>query len=204
MRAIVRWAAVGLLGSTGCAATGAAGRPSALVETNLPSVRVGEERVVGTRINPLVPVHVTRDGSAIEVTFGKRGRETVARLDPDSLDLLSEQQGGHAEAPAPPSTAATRVALGGGRFLECWTEASGDGGRRAMARMWGLNGLPRGAAVAISPPDADVIGAPLVASVDGQHVVATFAVASGGSFQLRAASLEGADPLAASEPVARR
>jgi hypothetical protein len=62
----------------------------------------------------------------------------------------------------------------------CWTEQSADGGRHAMARLCATDGHALGHAVAISPPDADVLGAPHAATADGRHAVVTFGSTSGG------------------------
>ena len=156
-------------------------------------LRVGEARVLDTHINPMVPVHVVSDGSSIAVRFGKAGagrREALARLDPGSLQLLSRQESRRSEEPAAPSTVGRRVELDDGRYLVSFAQTSPNGGRYAVAQVERADGSPLGAPVVLSPIDADVFGAPLAVSTDGQRVVVTFAATSGESFELRAVSLE--------------
>ncbi len=60
-----------------------------------------------------------------------------------------------------------------------------------MAQAFNANsGDPCGAAVAISPADADVSGPLSGATSDGQHVVATFAASTAGLFAAYAVPLE--------------
>jgi hypothetical protein len=113
-------------------------------------------------------------------------------LDPATLQVLSAETSGPSEAPQAPASGATRVVLDGGRFIVCWTEQSADGGRRAMARLWAPDGHSLGPALAISPPDADVLGAPRAASADGRHAIVTFGSTNGDTFELRAVALEDA------------
>ena len=156
-------------------------------------LRVGEARVLDTHINPMVPVHLASEGSSIAVRFGEAGpgrREALARVDPGSLEFLSRQEAGRSEEPSAPSTGGTRVGLDDGRYLVSWTQSSPDGGRYAVAQMERADGSRLGAPVVLSPLDADVFGAPLAVSTDGQRVVVTFAATSGGSFELRAVSLD--------------
>jgi hypothetical protein len=177
--------------SVGCGAAGASGRPTEFAGTDLASLRVAETRVVDERVNPMVPVHLATEGSSITATFGLPGHKlVVTRLDPASLELLSREQTGRSEPPSAPSTGATRVALEGGRFLVCWTRDSADGGHEAVAQMWTASGSSLGAPMVISPPDADVFGAPRAATTDGRHVLVTFPETSGESFELRAVALE--------------
>jgi len=169
------------------------------------AVHVGETRVLDAHVNPMVPVHLAAEGGAVSVKYGHAGRQgALERIDPNSLQLLSHQQTGRSDEPSAPSTEATRVVLDGGRFIVCWTQESADGGRQAMAQMWAPNGSRIGAPVVISPPDADVFGAPNAVSADGRHVVVTFASTSGGSFDLRAVSLEDGERSLDSDRMARR
>jgi hypothetical protein len=85
---------------------------------------------------------------------------------------------------------ASRVQLEGGRFIVCWTRGSVEEGRRALAQAFKADGSPLGAPVVISPPDIDVIGAPVAIATDGQHAVATFAGASETSTELLAVPIE--------------
>ena len=206
MRAILAAATGVLLGVTGCAATlpGAAAT-SAEFPPGDQAMRISATTVVDTHLSPLVPVHLSPErGGAIAVTFARRGRtQATARLDPTTLQVLSAETSGPSEAPQSPASGATRVVLDGGRFIVCWTEQSADGGRQAMARLWAPDGHALGPAVAISPPDADVLGAPHAASADGRHAVVTFGSNSGGAFELRAVALEDATRSKDAE-VARR
>jgi hypothetical protein len=206
MRAI--WAAATgvVLGVTGCAATlpGAAATSADFTQGDQ-AMRISATSVVDTHLSPLVPVHLTPErGGAIAVTFARRGqKQATARLDPATLQLLSAETTGPAEAREAPASGATRVVLDGGRFIVCWTEQSADGGRHAMARLWAPDGHALGPAVAISPPEADVLGAPHATSTDGRHAVVTFGSTSGGTFELRAVALEDATQSKVAE-MARR
>jgi len=191
--------------SVGCGAAGAGGRPTAFAAGDVAPVRVGQTRVIGARVNPMVPVRLATEGSDITATFALPGREqVVTRLDPASLDLLSREQFARAAAPPAPATGATRVALDGGRFLVCWTHENADEGRQVLAQMWAADGSKRGEPVVISPPDVDVLGAPRAATTDGRHVVVIFAATSGTTFELRAVSLEDGERSVDSYPVAAR
>jgi len=189
--------------SVGCGAAGASGRPTEFVGDDLASLRVAETRVVNENVNPMVPVHLATEGSNITATFGLPGRrQVVTRLDPASLDLLSNEQTGRSEEPSAPSTGAARVELDGGRFLVCRTRDRADGGHEAVAQMWTASGSRLGAPTVISPPDADVFGAPRAATADGRHVLVTFPETSGGPFELRAVSLEDAERPVGSDRMA--
>jgi hypothetical protein len=180
-----------MLGALGCATSGA-GR--ALVggvgSDAMPSVRVGELRVIDTHVNPMVPVHVTSGGNQVAVTFGLEHTGAHERLDVVSLQPVSWEPTVR-EDRSTPSTGVTRVVLDGNRFLLCWTEGTLESGRRAMAQMRrASDGAPLGAPVEISPPDADVFGAPQAVTTDGHHVVATFAASSEGTFRLVAVPID--------------
>jgi hypothetical protein len=191
--------------SVGCGAAGASGRPTALAGDDIAPVRIAQTRVVHERVNPMVPVHLATEGSSITATFGLPGhRQMVTRLAPSSLELLSSEQTGRSEEPSPPSTGAARVELDGGRFLVCGTRDKTDGGHEAVAQMWTASGSPLGAPMVISPPDADVFGAPRAATVDGRHVLVTFPETSGGPFELRAVSVEDAERPVDSNRLAQR
>jgi hypothetical protein len=115
-----------MLGALGCATstTGRGGPGFAGVGSDaMPSVRVGELRVIDPHVNPMVPVHVTS---------------------------------------------------------------------------------PLGAPVEISPPDADVFGAPQAVTTDGHHVVATFAASSEGTFRLVAVPIDDIAAVDASQMTARK
>jgi hypothetical protein len=194
---VVGAAAVGVMamamGALGCAGgMGQSGTRAAEFDPRVqPSLRIGGSTLIDARLSPLVPVDVKSDGVAINVRFGERGRtQAAASLDPLTGRVLSRATGGRSEPAQNAEWGTTRVTLEGGRSIVCWTEQSADGGRRAMARLWAADGHPLGSPVAISSPEADVLGTPRAASVDGRHAVVTFASTSGGSFELRAVALE--------------
>ncbi len=191
--------------SVGCGAASASGRPTEFAGGEIGPLRMGETRVVNERVNPMVPVHLAPEGSSVTATFGLPGHtQMVTRLDPASLELLSSEPTGRSELPSAPATGATRVELEGGRFLVCWTRVSADGGHEAVAQMWTANGSSLGAPLVISPPDADVFGAPRAATTDGRHVLVTFPETSGESFELRAVSLKDTERPVGSDRIARR
>jgi hypothetical protein len=103
-----------------------------------------------------------------------------------------------------PLADAKRVQLEGGRFVVCWLRGSAEEGRRALAQSFKVDGSPLGAPVVISPPNVDVLTAPQVTATDGQHIVATFAVASERSTELLAVPLEMRGAAASDAPTARR
>src|SRR5579864_1163219 len=159
MRAMFVVGSLLALGMAGCATSnGFAVVPS----QDAPSVRVGEARVLDPGVNPLVPVHVTSYGDAIEVRMAHAGRVgALMRLDAASLETLSRQEHVAVEGPSAPSTQPARVGLDGGRVFVCWTTGTIESGRHVMAQsLNAADGSPRGAPVMISPPDADVLGAP--------------------------------------------
>jgi hypothetical protein len=98
----------------------------------------------------------------------------------------------------------TRVALDGGRYVICWTEGTVEGGRRAWAQTFSAGGVPEGAPAVLSPPDVDVVGAPSAVATDGQHLVATFAVASERSVELLSVPVESQGPAAGGSRTAER
>jgi hypothetical protein len=194
------------MGLMGCASTVAvqAAKSAEFAAPDQAAVRISAATVVDAHVSPLVPVHVMPEREAIAVTFGQRGRTQTTRLDPVTLQVLSAETTGPSEARREPASGSTRVVLDGGRAVVCWTEQGADGGRRAMAQLWEANGHLLGPAVPISPPDADVLGAPRAASSDGRHAVVTFASTSGGTFELRAVALEDASKSDATGATASR
>jgi len=190
---------VGALGLAGCATSGV---EQAHVGFGVrgqgmaPSVHVVEARVLDTRVNPMVPVSLESEGSAVAVTYGRTGGAGAStRIDPSSLRALSSRTEGPVEGSVVASTGASRVALEGNRYLLCWTAGSVEWGRYAMAQVFdSADGSALGEPVEISAPDVDVVGAPRAASADGRHVVVTFTASSGHAFELNAVSLEDAAP----------
>lgn len=177
---------------------------SGIARRGVSSVRIGEAHVVDTRVNPLMPVRVSFDGNDVVVNFARIGRSgAVARLDASSLQPLSLQPHGSEDRSAH-SAEPERVVLDGGRFVVCWTRGSVEWGHRALVQAFNADSSPRGAPVVISPPNVDVIGAPRAITTDGRHIVATFAGASGNSFQVMAVPIEDAVPVEGPELTAWR
>jgi hypothetical protein len=195
------------LGALGCATSGT-GRVQAgfagAGSDGMPSVRVGELRVIDPHMNPMVPVHLTSENNQVAVTFGLEHSGAHERLDVVSFRPISWEPVAR-EDPSAPSTGVTRVALNGNRFLLCWTEGTLESGHRAMVQMHrASDGSSLGAPVEISPPDADVFGAPQAVTTDGHHVVATFAASSEGSFRLVAVPIDDVVSVSTSEMTARK
>jgi hypothetical protein len=197
---------------TGCATTNgiasraATGEPMLAPASALdvPSVRVGEARVLDERVNPLVPLRLALKDGAIAVSFGRLGRGASEQVDPGSLEPRSTPSEEPLREAESTSNSVRRIVLDGGRFLECWTGGNLEWGHRAMAQMFNSSdGSPRGGPVAISPSNADVIGPPDAITSDGNRVVAMFAATSGSSFQLVAVSIEDAAPDGDAERSAR-
>src|SRR5580700_2769453 len=196
-----------MVGSFGCA-TSAIGRGqpgfAGAGSDGMPSVRVGQLRVIDAHVNPLVPVHVTSENNQVGVTFGLEHSGAHERLDAVSLQPVSWEPTVR-EDRSTPSSGVTRVVLDGNRFLLCWTEGSLESGHRAMAQMRrATDGAPLGAPVEISPPEADVFGAPQAVTTDGHHVVATFAASSEGTFRLVAVPIDDVASVNPSELTAQK
>ncbi|MGO9832579.1 MAG: hypothetical protein ACLP1X_00005 [Polyangiaceae bacterium] len=196
-----------MLGAFGCATSGTGRRgPSfAGIDSDaMPSVRVGELRVIDPHVNPMVPVHVTSENNQVAVTFGLEHSGAHERIDAVSLQPLSWEPSVR-EDRSTPSTEVTRVVLDGNRFLLCWTEGTLEAGHRAMAQMRrAADGAALGAPVQISPPDADVFGTPQAVTTDSHHVVATFAASSEGTFRLVAVAIDDVASVSPSELTARK
>lgn len=192
MRAPIGLGCVVAIWLTGCA-TPLRASGDAAAALAVPSVHVGEARVIDARVNPLVPALLTRKDGAIAVSFAHFGRGASKELDPASLEPRTSESPEPLRRVEAPSTSRQRVELDNGRFLVCWTSGTLEWGHRAMVQVFNASdGSPRGGPVAISPPDVDVIGEPRAIASDGSRVVATFAAESGSSFQLMAVSLEDA------------
>jgi hypothetical protein len=180
---------------TGCAATGVASR-GPLGEHGdaaglAPSVRVGEAHVLDPMVNPLVPLRLGLNDGQIAVSFAHLGGSAREQIDPASLEVRGRfEEPMHKESPA---TSLQRIVLDHGRFLVCWTSGDVEWGHRVMAQMFNSSdGSPRGGAVVISPPNADVVGAPRAITSDGNRVVAMFSASTGSSFQLLAVPIDDA------------
>jgi hypothetical protein len=190
--------AAGISLVTGCAATRGVSSRGPLgehgdVASLAPSVRVGEARVLDPMVNPLVPLRLGLDDGQIAVTFEHLGSSAREQIDPASLEVRGR-------FPEPmnkesPGTPVQRIVLDHGRVLVCWTSGDVEWGHRVMAQMFNASdGSPRGGAVAISPANADVVGAPRAITSDGNRVVAMFSASTGSSFQLMAVPIDDATP----------
>jgi hypothetical protein len=103
---------------------------------------------------------------------------------------VSVEERVEAESPAALASGAVRVVLSAGRFVECWRRGSMGSGYQLMAQAWTADGSPLGQAVVVSPADSDVLGAPKLVAIDGEHAVATFTATLRGRFELFAVPLE--------------
>src|SRR5271170_7194541 len=121
MKAAMMWMGMAALGIGGCSTTArSTARLSDFADAQVSPLRVVASRAVDSRVQPMVPVHLAAEGSALAITFGEQGRQqVVARLDPASLNQLSSETSGHSEAPAAPSAGPTRVELDDGHFVVC-------------------------------------------------------------------------------------
>jgi hypothetical protein len=210
-RAIFAWGAMGiapLVGTLACASVASLPERgeadfSGTVHRPFPSVRAGEVRVVGSRINPLRPVTVATDGNEVAVAFARQGRiAAVARLDARSLAPRSVDEERSDAAPA--AEGDTRVDLEDGSFALCWVRGDDESGHRALVQTFHRNGVPRGAPVVLSPADVDVVGAPRAVTTDGFHLVVTFAAATQNTFEVLAVPVDDVAYAASGESVARK
>ena len=186
--------------ATGCAASatspaGLAVRDAAglaMAQKVSSGVEVGETRVVDAHVNPLVPVRLSASGDVIAVRFAHpRAAGALLHLDAASLAPLAPESAVAAERPAPATTGTARVVFGDGRFVSAWKEGDAEHGYRVMTQAWTSGGSSLGAPVAVSMPDADVIGAPELVSLESAdgHAVVTFTAMVGDRAELLAVSL---------------
>jgi hypothetical protein len=154
-------------------------------------VRAGQARVVDSHVNPTIPVRLTANGDVVEVRFAhSRAGGALAHLDRTSLAPVSPESFLPVERPAAHGAETARVALSDGRFIVCWKAGDFERGYRMMAQAWTGGGEPIGTPVPISPVDTDVLGAPELVSVDGDHAVAAFAAMTGDRAEVLAVSLQ--------------
>lgn len=173
---------------------------SSTMRRSVPSMRVGDARVVGFHVDPMGPLQVSSEPGGVAIRYTGPGRSRLeARLAPASLDPVFSAEEPAAAKEQAPSREATRVLLDDGHFVVFWTRGSVETGYRALAQSFKQDGSPCGAPVVISPPDLDVVGSPRAVATDGSHVVATFAGSMDGSFQVLAVPLE--DPSAPGAPL---
>jgi hypothetical protein len=194
LAAIGLFSAVVSLGAAGCATS--SGGPArgplgvTMAQGRGGAVRAGAARVISSHVNPLAPIHATSDGRSIAVRFAHpRAAGALVSLDSESLLAVSPEQRAPPAAATAQNSQAVRIALHGGGFIACWKRGSAEWGYRLMSQSWTAEGSPLGDPVVVSP-DAEVIGTPQLVSVDGERVVAIFAVSSEGGFELLAVSLE--------------
>jgi hypothetical protein len=136
-------------------------------------------------------VRLGLDGAEIAVSFAHLRGGAREQIDPESLEIRGRSE--EPMQPGAPATSVQRIALDHGRFLVCWTSGSLEWGHRVMAQTFNSSdGSPRGVPVAISPSNADVVGAPRAITSDGNRVVALFSATTGSSFQLVAVPIEDA------------
>ncbi len=156
------------------------------------TLHVGRARIVDAHVNPTVGIKVSVDGDAIVVRFARPHRGAEARLDANSLDVRSVTTEGVKIHPDPVRAERDRVTLDGGTFIECWNETGAtESTARTIAQAFNASdGMARGEPVVVSPPGADVIGAPRAVKIDGRHAVVTFEADTGGAFALFATSIE--------------
>jgi len=70
MKAAMMWMGMATLGLGGCSATArSAARLSDFADAEVSPLRVVASRAVDSRIQPMVPVHLAAEGSAVAVTF---------------------------------------------------------------------------------------------------------------------------------------
>jgi hypothetical protein len=190
---------------TGCASTGVGHERgeqdfSSKIRRGVPSMLIGDARVVGSHVDPMGPLQVSSEAGGVAIRYTGPGRSRLqARLAPTSLEPVSAAEDRAAAKEAAPSRDATRVLLDNGHFVVFWTRGSVETGYRALAQSFKQDGSPCGAPVLISPADMDVVGSPRAVATDGSHVVATFAGSTDGSFQVLAVPLE--DPSASGAPL---
>jgi hypothetical protein len=154
-------------------------------------LRVGVTRVIGSRIRPLAPVQLSSEEGTIAVRFARpRSGAAIARLDAESLAPLSPERPLSGSGVIAPPEDPAPVVLRDGRFVVCWKDGDPERGYRLMAQAWANTSTPLGPPVAVSSPEADVIGVPSAISVDGERVVAVFASSSDRGFDLLAVPLE--------------
>jgi hypothetical protein len=190
---------------TGCATSGVGPERgeqdfSSKIRRSVPSMRIGDARVVGSHVNPMGPLQVSSEPGGVAVHYMGPGRSRLeARLVPAPLEPASAVDEHTAATEEAPSREATRVLLDDGHFVLFWTRGSVETGYRALAQSFKHDGSPCGAPVVISPSNLDVVGSPRAVATDGRHVVATFAGSADGSFQVLAVPLE--DPAEPGAPL---
>jgi hypothetical protein len=154
-------------------------------------LHAGEVTILDSSVNPLAPLDAARRGDQIAVTFGQRRAGVVALVDPRSARPDSREPAIAGRSAKTASMTPQAVTLQSGRRIVCWTAGNIEDGYRAFAQVFAADGVVHGEPIVISPAEADVLGAPHVATVDGQHAVATFVAAFDGIYKLVAVPLEG-------------
>jgi hypothetical protein len=189
MRSTIVAAAVLGVSAFGCAAPRAAGHGELAFAIAPPVLHMGEQRVLGQGVDPMVPLTASVSEGAVAVTFGRQGAVTQVRLDPHSMDAVERSERPGAKR-GRQRDGVSRVVLSGGAFVECSRRGGVEEGHRAVAQAFTAAGVPLGAPVDLSDLEEDVIAAPRAASADGHRVVATFTVVRGQTFEVVAVPLE--------------
>lgn len=158
-----------------------------------PTMRVGEARVLASKVNLQEPIQVGTQGSDVTVTVASRGhRGWTFALDAQALatrsvapyDYEEHPQRGHLGCLQPD---ANRVQLRDNRTLGVWNDEATS---RVVAQIFEADGTAHGPEITVSRSEADVIGAPRAVTSDGVHVVVAYFATSEAGFDLVASSLE--------------
>lgn len=191
---------------SGCAPTGATPRlpawqttssgeigPSISSPGDGPTMRVGEAHVITSKVNLQEPIMVGIDGSDVTVTVAVRGhRGWTFALDPQALAAHSITPFDYEDHPRRAQLGCLeqspdRLQLRDGRTLDVWTDEATS---RVVAQMFDAEGAASGPEVSVSPPAAEVMGAPRAVTTDGRHVVVAYFATTDAGFDLVARSLE--------------
>jgi hypothetical protein len=188
-------AAASLVATAGCAESALSSTTQVDFALTAPAnslfLRAGALTILDSSVDPLAPVDSSPLGHRIAVTFGRRGTGVVALVDPGSAKEYSREPAGYRTSAKAASMTPQAVTLDSGRQIVCWTDGNFEDGYRALAQEFTADGVMHGAPIVVSPADADVMGAPHVATVDGRHAVVTFVASIAGQYKLVAVPLEG-------------
>ena len=183
--------------ATGCATSGLPNAPEALGATmaqkESSALCVGEVQMLDAHVNPLAPVRLsaTRDVILVRFTHPRAGG-ALLQLNATSLASVAPEAVVAAERVVLASNTSARVVFGDGRFVTTWKAGDAERGYRLMAQAWADGGSSLGQPVAISPPEADVLGAPQVVALEGDsggRAVVTFTAMVGERAELLAVPL---------------
>ncbi|CAN5925667.1 hypothetical protein BH11MYX4_BH11MYX4_39650 [soil metagenome] len=158
-----------------------------------PTMRVGEARVLTSKVNLQEPIMVGVEGSDVTITVAAQGhRGWTFALDPEALAAHAVTPYDYEDHPRRPQLGCLvqdpdRLKLRDGRTLGVWTDEATS---RVVAQIFDAEGLASGPEVTVSRPAADVIGAPRAVTSDGRHVVIAYFATADAGFDLVARSLE--------------